>query len=137
MQQSALLCSWSSRHARVSAKFGVTKKSGATEVPSGRVTAMSKLRSMAVHGDDVPGGQQHIPEGSLEVGIHLRTLHDALNPKPLNPKALNPKPLSAMALRRASGSIEAIKLVVAKLWSLFGSLLLYGTYYLGYPKKGP
>ena len=82
----ALLCSWSSRHARVSAKFGVTKKSGAAEMPSGRVTAMSKLRSMAVHADDVLGGQQHIPEGFLEVGIHLRTLHDTLNPKPLNPK---------------------------------------------------
>ena len=26
---------------------------------------------------------------------------------------------------------------LSKLWSLFGSLLEYGTYYLGYPKKDP
>ena len=26
---------------------------------------------------------------------------------------------------------------LSKLGSLFGSLLLYGTYYLGYPKRGP
>ena len=25
--------------------------------------------------------------------------------------------------------------LLSKLWSLFGSLLLYGTYYLGYPKR--
>ena len=26
---------------------------------------------------------------------------------------------------------------LSKLWSLFGSLIYYGTYYLGYPKRDP
>ena len=40
-------------------------------------------------------------------------------------------------LREAGGGFGASLEWLSKLWSLFGSLIYYGTYYLGYPGKGP
>ena len=33
--------------------------------------------------------------------------------------------------------LQLLYVWLSKLWSLFGSLLSYGTYYLGYPKRNP
>ena len=93
------------------------------------------LYDVLLHSYTYCGEQRGWNAGSYPCYNHPKL---CINPKPWNPKTLNPQPSYQRAPSFPSLSSFGVQLVcgwLSKLGPLFGSLLNYGTYYLGYPKR--